>query len=77
MVLLQSLRLAVAGSVLGALAALGVARVLSHFVQKMDLFDASGYAVGILLVIVAALTASWIPAIKAVNVDPARTLRCD
>jgi ABC-type antimicrobial peptide transport system permease subunit len=77
MVLQQSLLLAAAGSVLGALVALAVAQVLSHFVQKMDFFDASGYAFGVVLVVVAALAASWIPVRRAVNVDPARTLHCD
>lgn len=78
MVLRQSLRLAAAGAVLGALVALAVARVLAHFVQqRFALFDAGGYAAGVLLVIAAALAASWIPATRAVNVDPARTLHCD
>lgn len=77
LVLRQSLGLAAAGSVLGALAALAVARVLSSYVPKMDLFDAGGYALGVLLVIAVALAASWIPARRAVNLDPAGTLRCD
>jgi ABC-type antimicrobial peptide transport system permease subunit len=77
MVLRQSLRLTAAGSVLGALSALAAARVLTRFTQRFDFFDAGGYAAGVLLVIVAALAASWIPASRAVNVDPARTLRCD
>lgn len=77
MVLRQSLQLAAAGSVLGALIALGLARVLSHFIQKMDFFDFGGYAAGVLLVVVAALAASLIPTRRAVNLDPARTLHCD
>ena len=77
MVLRQSLRLAAVGSMLGALVALAAARVLSHYIQKMDFFDAGGYAAGVLFVIAAALAASWIPAMRAVNVDPALTLRCD
>ena len=77
MVLRQSVRLAAAGSVLGAVAALVVARLLTRFAQRFILFDAGGYAVGVLLVVAAALAASWIPARKAVNLDPARTLRCD
>jgi ABC-type antimicrobial peptide transport system permease subunit len=77
MVLRQSLRLSIAGSLLGALVALGVARVLSHFIQKMDFFDASGYAVGVSVVIAGALAASWIPVRRAIKLDPARTLHCD
>jgi ABC-type antimicrobial peptide transport system permease subunit len=77
MVLRQSLRLAAAGSVLGALVALAVARVLARAIQRFDFFDAGGYAAGVLLVIAAALAASWIPVRRAVNLDPARTLHCD
>jgi hypothetical protein len=77
MVLRQSLQLTAAGSVLGALIALAVARVLSHSVQRIDFFDAGGYAAGVLLVIAAALAASWIPATRAVHVDPVRTPHCD
>ena len=45
----------------------------AHF----ELFDAGGYAAGVLLVIAAAFAASWLPARRAVNLDPARSLRCD
>ncbi len=77
MVLRQSLRLVVAGSVLGTLVALAVARVLAHSVNQFDLFNAGGYAAGVSIVIAAALAASWIPARKAVNLDPAKTLHCE
>jgi ABC-type antimicrobial peptide transport system permease subunit len=77
MVLRQSVGLAAAGCGLGALTALAVARLLSHFTNKVEFFDAGGYAAGVLLVIAAALAASWLPARRAVNLDPARTLRCD
>jgi ABC-type lipoprotein release transport system permease subunit len=74
---LQSLRLVAAGSLLSALVALAASRVLSHTIYRFDLLDAGGYAAGILLSISATLAASWIPARSAVNLDPARTLRCD
>jgi ABC-type antimicrobial peptide transport system permease subunit len=77
MVLRKSLGLAAAGSVLGALAALAVARVLSNSIYRFDLFDVGGYATGVLLVIAAAMLGSWIPVRRAANVDPARTLQCD
>jgi predicted permease len=74
MVFRQSLKLAASGSVVGAFLALAVTRVLA---SNFYLFNAGGYAAGVLVVLAAALTASWIPARKAVNLDPARTLRCD
>jgi predicted permease len=77
MVLRQSLQLAAVGSVLGVLIALAVGRVLAHSMIQLDLFDASGYTAGVLIVIFAALAASWIPVRRAVNVDPARTLHCE
>jgi predicted permease len=80
MVFRQSLKLAAGGAVLGALAAWGVARILTHVLGPtgpIDVFDWSGYAGGILVVIAAALAASWVPARRAVRIDPAVTLRCD
>jgi ABC-type antimicrobial peptide transport system permease subunit len=74
MVLRQSLRLAAAGSALGALIALAVSRLLVHSIPQFRLYDAGGYAAGVLIVLAAALAASWIPAKRAVNLDPARTL---
>jgi len=73
----QSLRLAAAGAALGTLAALAVARVIAHNMTQMDLFDPGGYAGGVLVVMAAAVAAAWIPARRAVRVDPAVTLRCD
>ena len=73
----QSLRLAAAGAALGVLAALAVARVISHSLGVIDLFDLGGYAGGVLLVIAAAVAAAWVPARRAVRIDPAVTLRCD
>lgn len=77
MVLQQSLRLVAAGIALGVLMALVIARVLAHSVYRFNLFDAYGFAAGIMIVIASALVASWIPAMRAVNLDPARTLHCD
>jgi ABC-type antimicrobial peptide transport system permease subunit len=77
MVFRQSLKLAACGAALGALLALGVARLIAHDIQPLDAFDWRGYAGGALVVIAAALAASWVPARRAVSVDPAVTLRCD
>jgi ABC-type antimicrobial peptide transport system permease subunit len=74
----QSLRLAAAGAAMGVLAALAVARVIAHsLMQTIDVFDLGGYAAGVLVVIAAALAAAWVPARRAVRVDPIVTLRCD
>jgi predicted permease len=73
----QSLRLAALGAALGALAALAVARVIAHTLTQMDLFDMGGYAGGVLVVMAAAVAAAWVPARRAVKVDPAVALRCE
>ena len=73
----QSLKLAAWGAELGALAAWGLARLIAHNIQPIDVFDWRGYAGGIVVVIAAALAASWVPARRAVRTDPAVTLRCD
>jgi ABC-type antimicrobial peptide transport system permease subunit len=77
MVLRQSLRLAALGCLIGSGGALAAARALSRSAYRFDLFDFWGYAAGVLLVLLAAAAASWIPAIRAVRLDPARILRCD
>jgi hypothetical protein len=75
LVLKQSLRFAVAGAALGTFAALALARAIS--VPRLDLFDPGGYVTGALVVMASAIAAAWIPARRAVRVDPAETLRCD
>lgn len=87
MVLWQSLRLAVVGAGIGALAALALARVTAHYgwyragitfsVKQLDVFDPAGYVAGALVVITAAIASAWMPAKRAVSVDPVQTLRCD
>jgi hypothetical protein len=77
MALRQSVRLAVAGTGIGALAALWLVRVVGRSIGGIEFFDLSGYAGGVLVVIAAAVGAAWIPARRAVRVDPVVTLRCD
>jgi hypothetical protein len=71
----QSLRLAAAGAALGVLAALALARAIAHYLVQIDLFDLGGYAAGVAVVIIAALAAAWVPARRAVKVDPVVALR--
>jgi predicted permease len=87
MVLWQSLRLAVVGAGIGALAALALARVTAHYgwyragiafsMKQLDVFDPAGYVAGALVVMAAAIASAWVPAKRAVSVDPVQTLRCD
>jgi macrolide transport system ATP-binding/permease protein len=77
LVLGQSLRFAIAGAALGAFAATVLAHLMRQAIPRLDLLDPAGYAIGALAVVVSAVAAAWIPARKAVRVDPAETLRCD
>jgi predicted permease len=75
MVLGQGLRLALAGAVLGAAAAAGVARLLASFIfepKPADPFTIGGVAA--LLVGVALAACAW-PALRATRVDPLDILR--
>jgi predicted permease len=75
MILAQGGRLAVAGVLLGALAAAGVARVLDSLLYGVSGLDPAAYgaAGGVLLIV--ALGANLVPAVTAARVDPVRALR--
>ena len=87
MVLWQSLRLVAVGAGLGTVAALALARVTAHYgwyragitfsMTQLDVFDPAGYIAGALVVIAAAIASAWVPAKRAVSVEPVQTLRCD
>jgi predicted permease len=73
----QSLRLAVMGLALGALAAFGVTRALGTFLYGVTNTDPTTYlAVGALLLVVA-LLAGFVPARRAASIEPRSALRVD
>ncbi|MFN2623113.1 MAG: ABC transporter permease [Chthoniobacterales bacterium] len=75
MVLRQSMTLVIIGIVIGFLVALGATRVLATLLYGVGANDASIYAVVITLLAVAALLASYVPARRAMKVDPMVALR--
>ena len=75
MVLRQSLRLVVIGLVLGFIVALAATRVLATLLYGVGANDVSTYAIVIALLGGAALLASYIPARRAMKVDPMVALR--
>ena len=77
LVLSQSLRLATIGLVMGVFMAAGASRFLASRLVMMDTFDAGAYAWGILIVLVACLAASGVPALRATRIDPVGSLRHD
>jgi len=75
MVLRQSLTLVVIGIGIGFLVALGATRVLATLLYGVGANDLSTYAIVILLLGAAALLASYVPARRAMKVDPMVALR--
>jgi predicted permease len=75
MVLRQSMLLVAIGIVLGFLVALGVTRVMATLLYGVGANDASIYAAVIALLGGAALLASYVPARRAMKVDPMVALR--
>ena len=75
LILRESMRLPAIGLAIGLLVALGVTRVLAHLVFEVSTTDPLTYAgVGALLTLVA-LVACWLPARRAMRLDPLEALR--
>ena len=75
MVLRQSLTLVVIGLAIGLLAALGATRVMATLLYGVGANDVSTYLIVVILLGGAALLASFIPARRAMKVDPMVALR--
>ncbi|HEY6912396.1 MAG TPA: ABC transporter permease [Myxococcales bacterium] len=77
MVLRQGLRLAVAGAAVGVVAALMVARLMAGVLYGVRPSDPLSFAVVALVLIGVAALACYLPARRAVRVDPMVALRCE
>jgi ABC-type antimicrobial peptide transport system permease subunit len=75
MVLRQSMTLVIIGIVIGFLVALGATRVMATLLYGVGANDLSIYAVVIALLSAAAFLASYVPARRAMKVDPMVALR--
>jgi putative ABC transport system permease protein len=75
MVLKQSLGMIFAGAGVGFVAAIAAARVLAHFVNAVRATEPLTFAAMICVLVIAALTASFVPARRASRVDPMTALR--
>jgi ABC-type antimicrobial peptide transport system permease subunit len=75
MVLRDSLLLAVAGVALGTAGALAVTRVLAKLLFDVKPTDPATFVAVALLLTAIALFAGWVPARRAIAVDPLTALR--
>lgn len=77
LVLRWSLSLAVAGIVLGALGAAGLTRLMEGLLFGVGATDVATFGIVSVVMAVAAVLASLLPAIRATRVDPIKVLKAD
>jgi putative ABC transport system permease protein len=77
MVVGRSLAVAGIGVAVGLLIALGASRVASSLLYGIAPHDSFSYVAGAVVLLLAAVAASWIPAVRAARVDPVTALRSD
>ncbi len=77
MVIGEGAALTGAGVLVGLLLAAGVARLLASMLYEVSPFDPAVFAAGPLLLAVASLVASCVPALRATRVVPIRALRTE
>jgi putative ABC transport system permease protein len=77
LVMTQSLRLVMVGSALGIALTFGLSRVVRATGGEGSLYDPDwpAFVLPVLVVFVVAMLATWVPARRALRVDPARLLR--
>lgn len=76
-VIKQGLTLAIAGVALGLVLATGVTRLLGGFLYGVSPFDAVTFAAVCVLLMLVALLASYVPALRATRVNPIEALRAE
>jgi putative ABC transport system permease protein len=77
LVLLQGLRLALTGVVIGLVAAVAVTRVMKNMLYNLSATDPLTFLTISLLLVAVALLASYLPALRATRVDPIEALRSE
>ncbi|HEX2444417.1 MAG TPA: ABC transporter permease [Vicinamibacterales bacterium] len=76
MVVGQGMKLVIAGIVLGLAGALALARLVSTLLFEVTPFDPPSYASTVIALVAVAALACYVPARRAMRVDPITALRC-
>jgi ABC-type antimicrobial peptide transport system permease subunit len=76
-VLREGLGVALAGVSIGLAAALGLSRVMAGYVYGIKATDPLTYAAAALLLVLVALAACYVPARRAMHVEPIQALRIE
>jgi ABC-type antimicrobial peptide transport system permease subunit len=75
LVVSRGLRLIVAGIVIGAIAAIILTRLMANLLYKVSPRDPIAFGSAFLVLLVVALIACLMPAMRAARIDPVRALR--
>ena len=76
-IVIEGMRLAFAGMVIGEAAAFGLTRFLANFLFGVKTWDPLVFTTVPILLVSVALLAVWLPALRATRIDPVTALRCE
>jgi ABC-type antimicrobial peptide transport system permease subunit len=77
LVVSQGMKLAVAGIVVGLIGSFAVTRVISSILYNVSATDPLSFAITAIVLTAAAFLASYLPARRAISLDPVEALRTD
>jgi putative ABC transport system permease protein len=77
LVVRQGMQLALVGVVVGVAAAFGLTRLISSFLFGVKSWDPIAFITIPILLLLVALAAVWLPAVRAAKLDPMQALRVE
>jgi ABC-type antimicrobial peptide transport system permease subunit len=77
MVVIQGMRLAIVGVLIGVASAFGLTKLIASLLYGVQARDPVVFASVPMLLSAASLFAVWVPAQRATRVDPVDALRCE